>query len=85
MKDLLTRLLEYMEAREDADGDSEGIYPNQEMQFAIEIRDVLREDGEYWDELFEDLNGYTFDFIKRKYSLIKNNEHGYSSNYNSET
>jgi hypothetical protein len=40
--DLLDRLIEYMESRADADGNSEGIYPNQEMLLLNEL-ESLRE------------------------------------------
>jgi hypothetical protein len=40
--DLLDRLIEYMESRADADGDSEGIYPNEEMRLLNEL-ESLRE------------------------------------------
>ena len=39
--DLLTRLLEYMEDRQDADLDGEEMQPNQEMKFATEIKQFL--------------------------------------------
>lgn len=39
--DLLERLHEYMDNRSDADGDSEGHHPNEEMSLMIEIDDML--------------------------------------------
>ncbi len=39
--DLLHRLYEYMYSRSDADGDSEGFHPNEEMSFSSEISDML--------------------------------------------
>lgn len=39
--DLLQRLHEYMDDRSDADGDSEGYRPNEEMSLMIEIDDML--------------------------------------------
>jgi hypothetical protein len=39
--DLLVRLHDYMDSRSDADGDSEGYRPNEEMSFAVEISDML--------------------------------------------
>jgi hypothetical protein len=47
--DLLHRLHEYMENRSDADGDSEGYRPNEEMSLSVEISDMLYKlgDGDY--------------------------------------
>ena len=39
--DLLHELKEYFQDRADADGDSEGMYPNKEMQIQTSIEDVL--------------------------------------------
>jgi hypothetical protein len=36
-EDLLIRLIEYFESRADADGDSEGMYPNEEMRLLTEL------------------------------------------------
>ena len=40
--ELLTELLEYMDDRACADGDSEGFTPNKEMSFQIRIEEVLK-------------------------------------------
>ena len=39
--ELLTDLLEYMDNRADADGDSEGFTPNTEMSFKVRIEEAL--------------------------------------------
>jgi hypothetical protein len=38
---LLESLYEYMDQRADADADSDGQYPNEEMRFLVEIGDTL--------------------------------------------
>jgi hypothetical protein len=39
-EDLLIRLIEYFESRADADGDSEGMYPNEEMRLLTELQEL---------------------------------------------
>jgi hypothetical protein len=36
-KELIEKLIEYFESRADADGDSEGMYPNEEMRLLTEL------------------------------------------------
>jgi hypothetical protein len=44
--DLLYELKDYMDNLSDADGDSEGMYPNKEMSLSIRISDALYALGE---------------------------------------
>jgi hypothetical protein len=39
--EILTQILEYMVDRQDADGDSEGFYPNEEMQLASALMEAF--------------------------------------------
>lgn len=54
-KDLLNDLIEYFENKADADGDSEGIYPNKEMQLLTRIRDETPSQEDGWISVEKEL------------------------------
>lgn len=45
MLDVLDELFEYMDARADCDGDSQGFYPNVEATFSRDLRELLIANG----------------------------------------
>jgi len=79
--DLINDLIEYFDKRADADGDSEGFHPNEEMQLVSRLRLASPteplSDGqdELWEEvtklLYRSIQPVAASQLKSKYTLIK--------------